>query len=224
MLFISNHERRSRPRLQLRRVRAQSRVGRHSPDHQHSKRRIPARLVSRRTHDRVPRHEARADVVRNDDGRHARLDHECGRLEPPRAWARQSTIGSARHAGRPMANRSTPSCRFAAARTYTVFQSTASKPTVVIGDEGSVESWALTPSGGVMYGFASPSEPADAARAHGRRLDPRHHEAQRGAPRAAAHRSGRSGDVQGEGRIAGRSIPDHAAQSRTESEVPDGAR
>ena len=35
-----------------------------------------------------------------------------------------------------------------------------SKPTVVIGDEGSVESWALTPSGGVMYGFASPMEPA----------------------------------------------------------------
>ena len=35
-----------------------------------------------------------------------------------------------------------------------------SKPMVVIGDEGSVESWALTPSGGVMYGFSSPSEPA----------------------------------------------------------------
>ncbi|HEY4132341.1 MAG TPA: S9 family peptidase [Gemmatimonadaceae bacterium] len=35
-----------------------------------------------------------------------------------------------------------------------------SRPTVVIGDEGSVESWALTPSGGVMYGFASPTEPA----------------------------------------------------------------
>jgi dipeptidyl aminopeptidase/acylaminoacyl peptidase len=35
-----------------------------------------------------------------------------------------------------------------------------SKPTVVIGDEGSVESWALTPSGGVLYGFASPSETA----------------------------------------------------------------
>jgi dipeptidyl aminopeptidase/acylaminoacyl peptidase len=34
------------------------------------------------------------------------------------------------------------------------------RPTVVIGDEGSVESWALTPSGGVMYGFASPTEPA----------------------------------------------------------------
>jgi dipeptidyl aminopeptidase/acylaminoacyl peptidase len=34
------------------------------------------------------------------------------------------------------------------------------KPTAVIGDEGTVESWALTPSGGVIYGFASPSEPA----------------------------------------------------------------
>jgi dipeptidyl aminopeptidase/acylaminoacyl peptidase len=34
------------------------------------------------------------------------------------------------------------------------------KPSVVIGDEGSVESWALTPSGGVIYGFASPTEPA----------------------------------------------------------------
>jgi dipeptidyl aminopeptidase/acylaminoacyl peptidase len=34
------------------------------------------------------------------------------------------------------------------------------KPAVIIGDEGSVESWALTPSGGVMYGFSSPTEPA----------------------------------------------------------------
>ena len=35
-----------------------------------------------------------------------------------------------------------------------------SKPTVVIGEQGSVESWALTPSGGVMYGFTSPTEAA----------------------------------------------------------------
>jgi dipeptidyl aminopeptidase/acylaminoacyl peptidase len=35
-----------------------------------------------------------------------------------------------------------------------------SRPAVVIGDEGSVESWALTPAGGVMYGFASPNEAA----------------------------------------------------------------
>src|SRR5262245_57813426 len=34
------------------------------------------------------------------------------------------------------------------------------RPTVVIGDAGSAESWALTPRGGVMYGFASPTEPA----------------------------------------------------------------
>ena len=34
-----------------------------------------------------------------------------------------------------------------------------SKPTVVIGEEGSVESWTLTPNGGVIYGFASPAEP-----------------------------------------------------------------
>ena len=54
---------------------------------------------------------------------------------------------------------------------YTVVQVTGSSqlyrvpvdgstPTVVIGDRRLVESWALTPSGGVIYGFASPTEPA----------------------------------------------------------------
>jgi dipeptidyl aminopeptidase/acylaminoacyl peptidase len=33
-------------------------------------------------------------------------------------------------------------------------------PTVVIGDEGQVGSWSLTPDGGVIYAFASPAEPA----------------------------------------------------------------
>ena len=33
-------------------------------------------------------------------------------------------------------------------------------PSVVIGDQGTVESWALAPGGGMIYAFASPSEPA----------------------------------------------------------------
>ena len=33
-------------------------------------------------------------------------------------------------------------------------------PSVVIGDQGGVESWALAPGGGIIYAFASPSEPA----------------------------------------------------------------
>ena len=33
-------------------------------------------------------------------------------------------------------------------------------PSVLIGDRGQVESWSLTPSGGVIYGFSSPTEPA----------------------------------------------------------------
>ena len=33
-------------------------------------------------------------------------------------------------------------------------------PSVVIGDRGNVDSWSLTPSGGVIYGFSSPTEPA----------------------------------------------------------------
>lgn len=35
-----------------------------------------------------------------------------------------------------------------------------SAPQVMIGDEGQVESWSLTPSRGVIFAFASPSEPA----------------------------------------------------------------
>ena len=35
-----------------------------------------------------------------------------------------------------------------------------SAPQVVLGDEGQVEAWSLTPSGGVIYAFASPAEPA----------------------------------------------------------------
>jgi dipeptidyl aminopeptidase/acylaminoacyl peptidase len=34
-------------------------------------------------------------------------------------------------------------------------------PSVVIGDRGNVDSWSLTPSGGVIYGFSSPTEPAN---------------------------------------------------------------
>jgi dipeptidyl aminopeptidase/acylaminoacyl peptidase len=33
-------------------------------------------------------------------------------------------------------------------------------PSVVIGDNGNVDSWSLTPTGGVIYGFSSPTEPA----------------------------------------------------------------
>jgi dipeptidyl aminopeptidase/acylaminoacyl peptidase len=33
-------------------------------------------------------------------------------------------------------------------------------PSVVIGDRGNVDSWSLTPTGGVIYGFSSPTEPA----------------------------------------------------------------
>jgi dipeptidyl aminopeptidase/acylaminoacyl peptidase len=36
----------------------------------------------------------------------------------------------------------------------------AGAPSVVVGDEGSVGSWSLAPDGGVVYGFASPTEPA----------------------------------------------------------------
>jgi dipeptidyl aminopeptidase/acylaminoacyl peptidase len=34
-------------------------------------------------------------------------------------------------------------------------------PSVVIGDRGNVDSWSLTPTGGVVYGFSSPTEPAN---------------------------------------------------------------
>ena len=64
---------RPRPDLQLRHLHGRVGDGADPAAHRHEERRVPSGVVARRQHDRLPRHEARADVVGDDDGGHARL-------------------------------------------------------------------------------------------------------------------------------------------------------